>query len=123
MGSNRNFGLVFFFVFLIISLWPLLYEGHVRIWSLIVSLPFLILGLMNSKFLSPLNKLWSKFGILLGMIVSPVVMGIVFFLVVTPVGIVLRIMGKDLLNKKINKNIQSYWIKRDKNISTMKEQF
>ena len=123
MGSNRNFGLVFFFVFLIISLWPLLNEGHVRIWSLIVSLPFLILGLMNSKFLSPLNKLWSKFGILLGMIVSPVVMGIVFFLVVTPVGIVLRIMGKDLLNKKINKNIQSYWIKREKNITTMKEQF
>ena len=78
---------------------------------------------MNSKFLSPLNKLWSKFGILLGMIVSPVVMGIVFFLVVTPVGIVLRIMGKDLLNKKINKNIQSYWIKREKNITTMKEQF
>ena len=123
MGSNRNFGLVFFFVFLIISLWPLLNEGHVRIWSLIVSLPFLILGLMNSKVLTPLNKLWFKFGIILGAIVAPVIMSIIFFLVITPIGLIMKIMGKDLLNKKYDRIKKTYWIKRDVLIGTMKRQF
>ena len=123
ISSNRNFGLVFFIIFLIVSLWPLTYEGPIRIWTVIISLVFLILGLMNSKLLAPLNKLWIKFGMILGAIVAPVVMGIVFFLVVTPIGLTLRIMGKDLLNKKYDKKKETYWIKRDTSIGTMKRQF
>ena len=123
MSSNRNFGFVFFIVFLIISLWPLQHEGQIRIWSIVISLIFLILSLMNSKLLTPLNQLWSRFGLLLGNIVAPIVMGLVFFLVVTPIGIVMRIMGKDLIRKKLNKNSKSYWIKREKPIGTMKKQF
>ena len=123
ISSNRNFGLVFFIVFLIVSLWPLTYHEPVRIWSAIISSVFLILGLMNSKLLTPLNKLWFKFGMILGAIVSPVVMGVVFFLVVTPIGLIMKIMGKDLLNKKYDKKKRTYWIKRDTLIGTMKRQF
>ena len=123
ISSNRNFGLVFFIVFLIISLWPLIHGEPIRIWSIIVSFIFLILGLINSKFLSPLNRLWFKFGIILGAIVAPIVMGVVFFLVVTPIGVIMRIMGKDLLRKKYDKKKKTYWIKRGKSVSTMKQQF
>ncbi len=123
ISSNRNFGLVFFIVFLIVSIWPLTYDEPVRIWSAIISLVFLILGLMNSILLTPLNKLWFKFGMILGAIVSPVVMGVVFFLVVTPIGLIMRIIGKDLLNKKFDKKKITYWIKRDTLIGTMKRQF
>ena len=123
MSSNRNFGLVFFVVFLIFSFWPLTYDGSIRIWFAIISLIFLILGLMNSKLLTPLNKLWFKFGILLGSIVSPIIMGIVFFLVVTPIGIFMRFLGKDLLKTSKVKNVSTYWIKRHKQHSTMKKQF
>jgi len=123
IGSNRSFGLIFFVVFLTISLWPLASEGSIRIWSTIISIIFLILGLINSKFLTPFNILWFKFGMILGNIVSPIVMGILFFLVVTPTGIMLRIVGKDLLNIKYNKKKESYWIKRETPIGTMKRQF
>ena len=123
IGSNRNFGIVFFIVFLVVSLWPLTYGEPIRIWSAIISLVFLILGLMNSKLLTPLNQLWFKFGIILGAIVAPIEMGFVFFLVVTPIGLVMRIAGKDLLNKKYDKKKETYWIKRDKPVSTMKRQF
>ena len=123
ISSNRNFGLVFFIVFLIVSIWPLTYDEPVRIWSAIISLVFLVLGLMNSKLLTPLNKLWFKFGMILGAIVSPVVMGVVFFLVVTPIGLIMRIIGKDVLNKKFDKKKITYWIKRDTLIGTMKRQF
>ena len=123
ISSNRSFGLLFFVVFLIVSLWPLTHEGSIRIWSVIISVIFLILGLLNSKFLTPLNLLWFKFGMILGAIVSPIVMGIVFFLVVTPIGLVLSIMGKDVLNKKYNKKKETYWVKRETPIGTMKRQF
>ena len=123
ISSNRNFGLVFFIVFLIVGLWPLTYENPIRIWSVIISLIFLILGLMKSKLLTPLNILWFKFGMILGAIVAPIVMGFIFFLVVTPIGLVMRIMGKDILNKKYDKNKKTYWISRDKNMGSMKKQF
>ena len=122
IGSNRSFGIVFFVVFLTISLWPLLSGNEVRIWSLIVSIIFLILGFTNSRILTPLNKLWFKFGIFLGKIVSPIIMGIIFFLVVTPIGIMMRILGKDVLNLKYNNN-KSYWIKKTGPKSKMKNQF
>ena len=123
ISSNRNFGLVFFVVFLIIAFWPILNNGDLRLWSIIISLIFLILGLLNSKLLKPLNLAWTKFGIMLGNFIAPLVMGFIFFLVVTPVGLVMRIKGKDLLNLKFNKNMKTYWINRDKQITTMKKQF
>ena len=122
ISSNRSFGIVFFLVFLLIALYPLTYVGDVRIWSVIISLFFLVLGLLNSKILTPLNKLWFKFGIFLGKIISPLIMGIIFFLVVTPIGFVMRLLGKDLLNLKYNKN-KSYWIEKDSIKSKMKNQF
>ena len=122
ISSNRSFGIVFFVVFLLIALYPLTYGGEIRIWSLIISIIFLILGLLNSKILAPLNKIWFKFGILLGKIVSPLIMGIIFFLVVTPIGLLMRLLGKDLLNLKYNRN-KSYWIEKNGPKSKMKNQF
>ena len=123
ISSNRSFGLVFFVVFLIVALWPLKSGEDIRIWSLALSIIFFSLGILNSKLLTPLNKLWFKFGILLGSIVSPIIMGIVYFLVVAPVGIFMRLLGKDLLKNNKIKNASTYWIKRDKQQSTMKKQF
>ncbi len=122
VGSNRSFGIVFFVVFLLVGLYPLLKNNDIRIWSLIVSSVFLLLGLKNSKILTPLNILWFKFGMMLGKYVSPIVMGLVFFLVVTPTGIIMKIFNKDLLKLK-KRNINSYWIKRDDQKSDMKNQF
>ena len=122
ISSNRSFGIVFFIVFLLIALYPLSYSGELRVWSTIISLIFLALGLLNSKILTPLNKLWFKFGILLGKIVSPLIMGIIFFLVVTPIGLIMRLLGKDVLNLKYNKN-KSYWIEKNGPKSKMKNQF
>tara|TARA_Y100000741_G_scaffold94385_1_gene70117 strand:+ start:86 stop:469 length:384 start_codon:yes stop_codon:yes gene_type:complete len=122
ISSNRSFGIVFFLVFLIISLYPLVNNENLRVWSLILSLIFLVLGLIKSKILTPLNKIWFKFGIFLGKIISPFVMGIIFFLVVTPIGILMRILKKDLLNLKINKS-KTYWIDKSGPKSKMKNQF
>ena len=120
--TNKNFGIVFSIVFLIIALFPLINDGSLRIWSLTVSMVFLFLGLINSKILTPLNKIWFKFGLILGRIVSPVIMGIIFFLVVTPIAFIMRLVGKDLLNLKFNKN-KSYWIEKNGPKSKMKNQF
>ena len=123
ISSNRSFGLVFFVVFLIIALWPLKSGEEFRLWSLVLSIIFFILGIFNSQLLTPLNKLWFKFGMFLGLIVSPIVMGIVYFLVVTPIGIFMRLLGKDLLKTSKAKNASTYWIKRINKQSTMKKQF
>ena len=121
-SSNKSFGIVFFIVFLIIALYPIIKDGDIRLWSLILSLIFLILGLINSIILTPLNRLWFKFGIFLGKIVSPIILGIIFFLVVTPTGLLLRLFGKDVINLKYNNN-NSYWIKKTGPKSKMKDQF
>jgi hypothetical protein len=122
LPTNRNFGLVFFVVFLIISLWPLLSHNEIRQSSLILSVIFLILGLFNSRILLPLNKLWMKFGLFLGNLISPIVMAVVFFCVVTPIGIILRLSRKDVLNLKKNKS-SSYWKKKDNSYNDMRNQF
>ena len=122
VSSNRSFGIVFFIVFLLIATYPLLKGNDVRIWSLSISFGFLILGLINSKILSPLNKLWFKFGLILGKIISPLIMGIIFFVVVTPIGVVMRILKKDLLNLKYNRK-ETYWIEKTGPKSKMKNQF
>ena len=122
ISSNKSFGIVFFTVFLLIALYPLIKDGNVRLWSLTVSFIILIITLLYPKFLDPLNKLWFKFGIFLGKIISPLVMGIIFFLVVTPIGLIMRLLGKDILNLKYNKS-KSYWIEKSGPKSKMKNQF
>ena len=122
IGTNKSFGIVFFVFFFIVSIFPLLNDGNIRVWSFIISIIFLILGILNSKILTPLNEVWFKFGILLGRFVSPVVLGVVFFAIVTPTSIIMRVLQKNLLNlKKGNK--KTYWIERSKINSKMKNQF
>ena len=122
IGSNKSFGIVFFIVFLIISFYPLINQENIRVWSLIISLIFLILGLLNSKILNPFNKLWFKFGMILGRIISPIIMSIIFFLVVTPIALIMKLLKKDLLNLKFNKT-NTYWIEKSGPKSKMKNQF
>ena len=122
ISSNRSFGTVFFIVFLLIALYPLLKGNDLRIWSLIISFIFLFLGLINSRILTPFNRLWFKFGLFLGKIISPIVMGIIFFFVVTPIGLLMRLLKKDLLSLKFN-NEKSYWIKKNDLNNRMNKQF
>ena len=122
VGSNKSFGIVFFLFFLIVAIYPMFFDGNLRLFSLIISIIFLILGLLNSRALTPLNLLWFKFGILLGRIVSPIVMGLVFFVIVTPTGLIMKFLNKDLLNLKKSKS-KSYWIKRTTLKTDMKNQF
>jgi len=121
-SSNKSFGIVFFIFFLILAFYPLLNDENIRIWSIIVSIIFLILGLIDSIILTPLNKLWFKFGNLLGGIISPIIMGVIFFGVVTPIGLFMKLLQKDLLRLKKNSS-QTYWIKRSNIKSEMKDQF
>ncbi|RPG17020.1 MAG: hypothetical protein CBC84_002650 [Pelagibacteraceae bacterium TMED124] len=121
-SSNRSFGIIFFIVFLLISVWPIMDGQEPRVWSLIISLIFLILGILNSKILTPFNLAWIKLGEILGRFIAPVVMAVIYFLIVTPIGLFMRIIGKDLLNLKFSQN-SSYWIKREKNLGPMKRQF
>ena len=123
ISSNRSFGIVFFIVFLLVAVYPFFKSGDIRLWSLIVSLIFLILGLINSNILTPLNKIWFKFGLLLGSIVAPIVMAFVYFVTVLPTGLIMRLLGKDLLKQKLDKNAKSYWIERKEPMGSMKNQF
>ena len=122
ISSNRSFGIVFFIFFLIVALYPLFNNEDLKLWSLIISIIFLILGLLNSRVLTPLNWIWFKFGIILGKIVSPFVMGIIYFLIVTPIGLIMRLFRKDLLNLKYD-NKNTYWIEKTGPKSKMKNQF
>ena len=122
IGSNRSFGIVFFIVFLLIAIYPLLSDESVRLWSLAIATIFFILGIINSSLLSPLNKIWFKFGLLLGRLISPLVMSLIFFLVVTPIALLMKLLKKDLLNLKFNKD-NTYWIVKSGPKSKMKNQF
>ncbi len=120
--SNKSFGILFFLIFLAIGIWPILNSEDPRIWSIIISLIFLVLGLLNSRILKPLKDVWIKFGEILGKIIAPIVMAVVFFIILTPTGLLLRLFGKDLLKTKPSKG-SSYWIHRSKDIGSMKKQF
>ena len=122
ISSNKSFGIVFFVIFLLISVYPLIYDENIRIWSLIISIIFLFLGIINSRILTPFNHIWFKFGLVLGRFISPLIMGLVFFLVVTPIGLLMRVFKKDLLNLKFDKN-DTYWINKQEPKSKMKDQF
>ena len=120
--SNKSFGILFFFIFLAIGIWPLFSSGDPRLWSLFFSFVFLVLGLLNSKILKPIKDSWIKFGEILGKFIAPIIMAAVFFIILTPTGLLLRIFGKDLLKTKYSKD-SSYWIHRSKDIGSMKKQF
>ena len=122
-SSNRSFGILFFIVFLILSLWPLKNGNNLNLYFLITSGIFLILGAINSKLLTPLNKTWIKFGEILGLIIAPIVMSLVYFVILTPVSLIVRLFGKDLLGLKFIKENETYWIKRKKNLTSMDKQF
>ena len=122
-GTERNFGLVFAAVFLIISLYPLWFGKNMHLWACITAFIFFFFAIFLPKALIVPNKLWFKFGMLLGAIVSPIIMGIIFFLAVTPTGIIMRLLGRDLLRQKLNKSKKSHWINKIKTVSSMKNQF
>ena len=122
ISSNRSFGILFSIVFAIIAFWPIINGNPLRLWSIPISVIFLVLGLLNSKLLNPLNIVWVKFGELLGRIIAPIVMAIIYFIIVTPIGLFMRLIGKDLLNLKFSK-ANTYWIKREKKVGSMKKQF
>tara|TARA_A100001011_G_scaffold398535_2_gene503353 strand:+ start:254 stop:625 length:372 start_codon:yes stop_codon:yes gene_type:complete len=123
MSSNKSFGVVFFLVLGLFGIWPYLNGGDPIYWLILLSFVFLFLGLINSKVLTPLNKIWIKFGEILGRIIAPLVMGMIYFVILTPIGILMKLFGKDLLNIKFSKIQKSYWLKRKKNIGSMRKQF
>lgn len=123
MGSERNFGYVFCLVFVAIGLWPLTTGGEVSVWLLFIALVIGIIATVVPRALAPLNYLWFKFGLLLGVIVSPIVMAIIFFLVITPIGLIMRATGKGLLREKIDEHADNYWIERKVMVGSMKNQF
>ena len=122
-SSNRSFGILFFIVFLIFGVWPLKNGENLNYYFIIFSGIFLLLGLLNSKLLSPLNKIWIKFGEILGIIIAPIIMFLVYFVILTPVSLVVRVFGKDLLGLKFMNKQQTYWINRKKNMGSMRKQF
>ena len=122
-SSNKSFGSLFFIVFLILGLWPLKNGESLNFYFIIASVVFLILGLLDSKLLTPLNKSWIKLGEILGIIIAPIVMALVYFAILTPVSIIVRVFGKDLLGLKFLKEKDTYWIKRKKILGSMKKQF
>ena len=122
-SSNKSFGILFFIVFLGLGLWPLTNDNNPNIYLIIISIIFLILGLLNSKLLSPLNSFWIKFGELLGKIIAPMVMAIIYFIILTPISLIVRLFGKDLLGLKLSKQLKTYWIKRKKDLGSMDKQF
>ena len=122
-SSNRSFGLLFFIVFIVVGLWPVTKGEAANIYLILTSLFFLIFGLINSKILSPFNKAWIKLGEILGLIIAPIIMALVYFIILTPISLIVRMFGKDLLGLKFLKNQDTYWTKRKKKIGTMKKQF
>jgi hypothetical protein len=121
LRDNIVFGSLFFIFFLIIGLYPLKSGGVIRVWSVVFSLVFLIITIIRPNLFTFLNRLWIQFGILLGKIISPIVMGFVFFFVVTPTGIFVRILKKDVMGLK--RGTSSYWINREDKVQSMKKQF
>ena len=122
-SSEKSFGVVFSIVFLIVALYPLINSEGLRVSALVVSIIFVFLAFIAPKVLVFPNKLWFKFGLLLGSIVAPIVMAFVYFFTVLPTGLIMRLLGKDLLKQKLDKNAKSYWIERKEPMGSMKNQF
>jgi len=122
-GSEKSFGVVFAIVFLLIAFYPLTKSHNINLWAFLVSFFFLFIAFYKPSALTALNILWNKFGLSLGRITSPVFMFLIYFFTVIPTGLIMKMLGKDLLSQKFNKNIKSYWVNRTKQIGSMKNQF
>jgi hypothetical protein len=122
-GSEKSFGVVFAFVFLLVGLYPLLKNKEILLWSLLTAFIFFLLAYVAPKVLSVPNKLWLMLGMALGAVVAPVVMALVYVTTVVPIGLILRLIGKDILQQKLNKNAKSYWVKRVQPMGSMRNQF
>ena len=122
-SSNKSFGTLFFIVFLVLGLWPISNNNNPNIYLIFISIIFLILGLLDSKLLSPLNSFWIKFGEFLGKIIAPIVMAIIYFIILTPISLIVRLFGKDFLGLKFTNQTKTYWIKRKKDLNSMNKQF
>ena len=122
-GSEKSFGIVFAGIFLFIALYPLVYEGHIRLWAVAVALVFLATAYVTPVLLVLPNKLWFELGLAIGRLVGPIVMGLIYFITVVPVGLIMRLIGKDLLRQKLNPDVKSYWIEREEETSSMEDQF
>lgn len=123
VGSEKSFGIVFAIVFFVIALYPLLASEDIHVWALIMSFICIALAYFLPGMLSVPNKLWFKLGLLLGSIITPIVMSIIYFVSVMPTGIIVKLLGKDLLNQHFDRNKKSYWMERDKPVGSMKNQF
>lgn len=124
VGSERSFGIVFALVFTIIGLWPLWSgSGSVRLVPLLIAGVILGIAFVAPHLLRTPNRLWFKFGMLLGAIVAPIVMALVFVTTFVPIGLVMRLLGKDLLSLRQDRDAESYWIKREEQPRSMKYQF
>ena len=121
-NNNRSFGILLFFFFIIITFWSLFSKNELQIWSLAMAIIFLMLAILNPKLLSPLTRLWIKLGEIIGKFISPIIIGLIFFLILTPIGLLMRMFKKDLLNLKFSKN-ETYWIKRKTKLNSMDKQY
>ena len=126
LGSSQAFGFVFTVVFSVIALWPLIYGESIRVWSAVISGVLLLVAIFKPSLLQLLNQLWLRFGMLLHKIISPIVMGVLFFFTVTPIAVIFGLIGKDPLNRRFDNTLETYWVERDPeefNSETMKNQF
>jgi hypothetical protein len=120
---EKNFGILFGFIFLIISFWPIFFGSNFRLWSFIIAIIFFTITFLKPLLFKPINKIWIKFGEILGLIIAPIIMALIYFIILTPISLIVRVFGKDLLGLKFSKKQDTYWIKRKKKLNTMKKQF
>tara|TARA_B100000073_G_C23354844_1_gene420374 strand:+ start:124 stop:546 length:423 start_codon:yes stop_codon:yes gene_type:complete len=126
IGSNKSFGIVFAVVFFVIALWPLMDEGNFRVWALVTGIILFLISFIYPSIYKPFNYIWFKFGLLLGKIVTPIVMGFLYFFTITPTALIMRTLKKRPLDLEFDDSLDSYWKYRDPpgpSSESMKNQF
>ena len=122
-SSNKSFGLLFSVIFLIIAIYPLINKGTINYLFIFIAVIIFLISILLPAILTIPNKLWFKFSLILGSLISQIILTLIYLVIVTPTGFFVRLTGKDILNKKINKQLKSYWIKKSESFSSMKNQF